>query len=207
MTYIWGQTGSGKTYLADQVQLKYPRVLVADAGHFDFSVHYVYSVDELINTLERLDAFGTFRPFRLGYNFKPHEYDLFFDIGNRLENTLLLGEEAHRFDLAELPAYQWWIFEGRHIANDGLFLSPAPVDMPTDLRRQMTQLVSFRQILPGDVKRLADMVGDLAYDVPNFSGPPDDPPHPYLIWNVGQFPVIVKPGEACYGVLDRPLTK
>lgn len=188
---VLGQNGCGKSWLCGQEVKAHSRVLVCDAGYRDYAVEYADTFPELIDRLEKYNAFGTFRPFRLGYKFKPHEYDLFFQTGKELKNVLLVGEEAHRFVIEELPHYAEAILEGRHHGVSMIMNSPAPVDLPTDLRRACTHFVSFRQIMPSDLDWISKIVGDAAYSLKDIAGPDVDdekitPPFPSLRWRSGR---------------------
>lgn len=182
VTIVIGQTGSGKSFWSNEYLKTKPRVLVATAGFKDFDVTYVESYEGLISYLEQHDAFGTFKPFRVGYHFRPEEENLYFETLLALKNTLGVAEEAERFHPMFLPAYQEVIYRGRHDGIELLCVSLAPKDMPTAVRRQCTRMICFRQIMPTDIDWISEVVGDAALKLPELSGPPSKPPHPYLLW-------------------------
>lgn len=178
---IFGQTGSGKSYLARELARSYHRVLIADSGFGDFApIEEAPTYDDLLKKLEGWKAFEG-KPFRVSYDFRPEEYPLAFSTVLYLRDTLLVLEEGDRFD-ATLDEYREVIFRGRHYGVHILIISLHPRAIPTDLRRQATKIISFRQIFPDDLDWLAEMMGDEAYKLVDFPGPPSAPPHPYMIW-------------------------
>ncbi len=197
---VLGQNGCGKSFLCGEEIKARSRVLVCDAGHRDYGIEYVENFPALIDKLEGYKAFGSLRPFRLGYKFKPEEYDLFFETAKQLGNVLAVGEEAHRFEIDELPHYAEMILEGRHYGVSMLLNSPAPVDLPTDLRRATTHFISFRQIMPSDLDWISKIIGDDAYHLKDIAGPDVDnekitPPFPYVRWTSSTGAVWIVPDK------------
>lgn len=191
---IFGQTGSGKSYLARSMAREYGRVLVADAGFGDYSpIEEVQSYDSL---LERLKSYGAFdgRPFRLSYDFRPIEFELPFSTVLNLRDTMLVLEEGDRFD-PEMDDFGEVIFRGRHYGISILCVSLHPRSISTELRRQATKIISFRQIFPDDIQWLAEVVGDEAYRLAELPGPPEKPPHPYLLWTQSDGAKIIGSNE------------
>lgn len=206
VTIVLGQTGSGKTYWATQYLKKYPRVLIADAGFSEFGVPEASSYNSLLDSLEDRKAFKTHRPFRISYDFRPHEYGAPFEIAMQAGDTLLVLEEADRFSEVVRdeenkivyagvndPFYKEAIYRGRHYGTSLLFISLSPRAIPTEVRRQATQIVSFSQVFPDDIDWLAEVVGDSAFELSTISGPPQKPPHPYLHWTKRDGAKIIRP--------------
>lgn len=181
VTLVLGQTGSGKTYWANEFMQEHPRVLIADAGFEDFDATYVYNYPDLVEYLQDHETFNSGRVFRIGYDFPPGEHDLIFSTALELRDLLLVLEEADRFDFS-LPDYQNVVYRGRHFGISLLLVSLSPRNIPTEVRRQATRIVSFRQIFPDDIKWLAEIIGEDAYKLVELTGPPEKPPHPYLLW-------------------------
>lgn len=196
VTIVLGQTGSGKTFWSSEFVRTHPRVLIADAGFDEFGVPSFPEYDGLLNYLDERKAFGTKRPFRAAYNFRPEEFALAFDTALRLGDTLLVLEEADRFSevIRDVdnrivyggsadPDYRECLYRGRHYGVSLLLISLSPRAIPTEVRRQATRIVSFRQMFPTDVDWLSDVVGPEAEKLPTLPGPPARPPHPYLLWD------------------------
>lgn len=201
VTLVFGQTGSGKTYWANEFIRKHPRVLIADAGFAEFDVVECESYPRLVDFLEDRKAFGSHRPFRASYDFRPDEYGLAFDTALRLRDCLLVLEEGDRFSqehgddyLGKTdPSYQEAVYRGRHFGLSLLFISLHPRSLPTEVRRQATRIVSFRQIFPDDIDWLSEIMGPEAEKLITLPGPPAKPPHPYLLWTAQTGAHIVSP--------------
>lgn len=204
---IIGQTGSGKSWLANHAfVLAEPRVLIAGAGFSEFSCVEAESLSDLIDKLEEKEAFGTSRPFRICYDFPPEEYSEFWRIALALGNCLAVCEESDRYaeaiydeDGARLYAgmndknYREVVYRGRHYGVGVLLIALSPKAIPTEGRRQLTRLISFRQIFPDDVDWMYKVVGETAYELPGLKGPPSKPPNPYLDWSPASGARIVQP--------------
>lgn len=189
---IFGQTGSGKTFHARELARTYPRVLVATPYPEDFSpIPYVTDYGDLLAYLENVRAFQG-APFRVSYDFRPEELDLAPATALRLPSSLLVLEEGDRFDIDE-PELSEVIFRGRHSAISVLYISLHPRICPTEIRRQATKIISYRQIFPDDVAWLAEVVGEEAFKLPELSGPPNKPPNPYLYWTQSEGAKIIYP--------------
>ena len=191
---IFGQTGCGKTTLASKIIAEYPRVFVADAGFRDYpGVRYTESYEELLASMENAQAFGTHRPFRLAYVFLPQEYPMTFATATAAKNCLLVLEEGDRFDVDATDGYIDYIFRGRHYGGSLLWVGLHPRACPTEVRRQATRIISFKQIFPDDLDHLAEIIGDDAYKLPGLGGPPNSPPHEYLEWTSQAGSKFIKP--------------
>lgn len=184
---ILGQTGSGKTFRARQLALGLHRVLVADSGFGDFRpIEACGGFEQLLVRLEDLCAFsGHWAPFRLSCDFSPGvdpaDNDRPFAAALELGNCWLFLEEADRFSFDSFH-YRECVYRGRHYGVSLCAVSLRPRDLPTDLRAQATQIISYRQILPADLDWLAEVMGKDAYQLAELPGPPAPPPHPCGIW-------------------------
>lgn len=187
-----GQTGSGKTYGSAQHFAQCPRAIVAECSFKEFPAVRFEEFPDLVVYLDKLRAFeNPHVPFRVSYTPRKSEYPLIFEAALELSNCWLFLEEADRFgDPEETPGYDEIITRGRHYGIHIEALATHPFNLPVDLRRQCTSLVSYRQIEPRDVKWIADLVGPSAYELPKLEGPgrlPNgqmlQPPFPYLEWD------------------------
>jgi hypothetical protein len=204
---IIGQTGSGKTFLANnEFVTKEPRVLIAGAGFDEFSCVQAENLSHLVDLLEEKEAFKTNRPFRVCYDFPPEDYSQFWRIALALGNCLAVCEESDRYaevvydeDGARMYGgmndsyYREVVYRGRHYGVGVLLIALSPKAIPTEGRRQLTRLISFRQIFPDDVEWLYKVVGEEAYKLPALAGPPHSPPNPYLDWTPASGARIVQP--------------
>ena len=196
---IFGQTGCGKTYLARQIARSRNRVLVADAGFQDFApIPSAPDYDTLLSSLNQSKAFNG-GAFRIAYDFRREEYPLIFATALELRGSTLVIDEADRLDISDYY-YQEALYRGRHYGLSLVFVALQPTSIPTDVRRQATCIVAFRQLLPADVDWLSQIVGETAFQLPSISGPPNPPPHSCLFWTQAQGAQIVPPGG-----LDRLL--
>ncbi len=206
VTLILGQTGSGKTYHAAQFIKKHPRVLVADCGFEEFGVPMAETYDDLLDRMEGRRAFGTHRPYHLGYEFRPNQYAYAFETALNAKDTLLVLEEADRFSEvvrdeenhvvyagANDNFYKEAVYRGRHYGLSLLLISLSPRAIPTEVRRQATRIISFSQVFPDDLDWLAEVVGEEAYTLAELPGPPQRPPHPYLLWTKKDGSKIIRP--------------
>lgn len=204
--FILGQTGSGKSFLADQLQQREPRVLIAGCGFDEFRAEPAESWADLIRRLDERQAFGSRRPFRICYSPRPEEFGAFFELAVKLGHVHLVLEEGDRFSEAEYDEegelvyagkgdhwYKEAVTRGRHYALGFTMIALRHTAFPTLGKSQLTELVSFRQVLPDDVKWVRDVAGDLALELPTLPGPPSPPPHPYLRWTPTEGAVIVRP--------------
>ena len=196
---ILGQTGSGKTFAARALALGCSRVLIADSGFGDYApIPTSESYEDMLTTLDALRAFDGVSPFRLALDFEPGlddlDHDRPFATALSLKHCWLIIEEADRFSF-ESHYYREAVYRGRHMGLSLCAVSLSPKDLPTDLRRQATKIISYRQIMPADLDWLAEIMGPDAYKLAELPGPPAVPPHPYGLWTPAaglQFPALQK---------------
>lgn len=192
---IFGQTGSGKTYEAKRIFESCPRAVVAEAGFDEFPALTFQTYPELVLHLDRLGAFENKRtPFRVSYTPLISEHGLIFDLSLELQDCWLFLEEADRFDdPRQFPEYDEVITRGRHYGVSICALGLHPYKLPKELRRQATKIICFRQTERSDIEWIAEHVGELAYQLPELSGPPMRPPNAYLYWTPYEGAKIIKP--------------
>lgn len=183
ITLVLGQTGSGKTHMARQLIKLLPRVLIIDAGFNEFDATAFDNIEDLFNYCRDGGYFKSGRPFRISYTPYPCDYEALFLLACELGDTTLVLEEADRFSFEEIDSYQTAIIRGRHYGLSLICLALHPYLLPKELRRQCTNLYSFRQTEPSDIAYITEIVGLAAERLPELSGPPKAPPHPYLIWS------------------------
>lgn len=183
VTLIFGQTGSGKTTAARQLLSSCPRALVVDAGFGEFPARMFSEFIPLIEHLDAIRAFPTgparpsFVPFRVAYAPRSWEHGPIFSAALELQNLTLFLEEADRFDDPRLfPEYDEIITRGRHFGISIVAVGLHPFKLPTELRRQATAVIAFRQIAPDDIKYLQEIIGDAALTLP------DLPPFHKIVW-------------------------
>lgn len=162
-------------------------MLIADAGFGDYApILSSPSYDSLLSDLDSEGAFGSRAPFRHAYDFEPGtdpaDNERPFAVALSAGNCALILEEADRFDLASSEHYRECVYRGRHYGVSIVALSLTPKDLPTDLRRQATRIISFRQVMPADLDWLSEVMGEKAYELAALPGPPSPPPHPALCW-------------------------
>lgn len=166
---ICGQTGSGKSYYAKKIVKNIPRCLVIDAGFREFeNTIFFDNVDDLIEALQKRNA-ETDKDvcFNFGITPFPDEYEAIFDIAIACGNLTLVLEESDRFD-EKIFSYQDIITRGRHYGVSILAIAPHPYNFPKDLRRQLTEVISFRQTEESDLDYLSDVIGPEIYQVRDF---------------------------------------
>lgn len=159
---VLGQTGSGKTVWAKNYIGTKNRVIILDAGFDEYNCHSVSTFQELVGYVSGKSF------FRVSYSPMSYEYPLMFDLARIVGNCHLLIEEADRLDDPRtFFEYDEAISRGRHYGVSLIAVSFYPAKIPAMLRRQTTRLISFRQIEPRDLDYIAEIIGDLAYDLPN----------------------------------------
>ena len=166
---ICGQTGSGKTHFAREIVKSLPRCLVIDSGFQEFeNTIFFDNIESLISSLkDRSAETDKEARFNLGYTPLPYEYESMFDIAIACGNLTLVLEEADRFD-EKIFSYQDIITRGRHYGISILAIAPHPYNFPKDLRRQLTEVISFRQTEESDLDYLSDVIGEEIYQVRDF---------------------------------------
>lgn len=177
---ILGKTGSGKTTLARQFVRQLPRALILDSGFCEFPADNFATMRQLH---EHLDAHGgAGGRFRASYTPLKKDVSTLFrwarELGRPEEITLVL-EECDRFPTAESAAgFEELIQRGRHYGVNMLCLTTHPYAVDIDLRRQATEIFSFRQHEPADIKWLSSVMP--AAVVEKISGLGD---YEYICWN------------------------
>ncbi len=167
---ICGQTGSGKSTYARSVVAGLARAIILDAGFREFEAVHLDSLDDLLSSVESRRGLDDLEaPFRVSYTPLTDEYNLCFRLASAVGNVTLVLEEADRFAERDLPAYEEIIARGRHRGVSILAIAPHPYNFPKNLRRQLTRVVSFRQVEESDLDYLADAVGDEIYCVRDFA--------------------------------------
>jgi hypothetical protein len=189
---ILGKTGSGKTTLARRFVRALPRALILDNGFLEYPAVHFTDINELHSYLDAAGSKGG--NFRAGFTPIRSQYSTLFtwarEIGAAEEMTLVL-EECDRFPTIEAQLqFEEIVQRGRHYGVNVLALTTFPYAVDIDLRRQATEIYTFRQHEPQDLKWLsAVMAGDTLNDVMNLGD------YEYLHW-------IAKTGAS-----DRAFTK
>jgi len=173
---IFGQTGSGKTTWLKEELARRPRVLLLDADFEELPVAYFDGIPALVYYLQGRNCFGTLVPFRASCTPQPWDYETGFETALALKNVDLVLEEADRFDVEHLDAYAEVIVRGRHHGVGLLAASLHPFAISKEVRRQATRVISFRQTDPEDLRWISFLVGDAAWDLPDY------PAHEFLDW-------------------------
>jgi len=154
---ILGQTGSGKTTLAREYVKSMSRALILDNGFCEFPAVEFLDIQSLH---EHLDSHGNAGGnFRASYTPLRSQIPTLFtwarELGQAEELTLVL-EECDRFPTAESKAhFEELVQRGRHYGVHILGLTTHPYAVDIDLRRQATEIISFRQHEPNDLKWLS----------------------------------------------------
>ena len=154
---ILGKTGSGKTTLARQFVKTLPRALILDNGFCEFPAESFLNIEDLHNYLDENGAVGG--NFRAGFTPLRAQVSTLFqwarELGNAEEMTLVL-EECDRFPTPESALYfEELVQRGRHFGVHLLGLTTHPYAVDIDLRRQATEIYTFRQHEPADLKWLS----------------------------------------------------
>lgn len=163
---VLGKTGSGKTTLARQFVKGLPRALIIDNGFCEFPAVQFLNVQDLHDYLDGYGGPGgnfraSFTPLRRDV---PTLFQWAREIGNAEEMTLVL-EECDRFPTAEsAPAFEELVQRGRHYGVHLLGLTTHPYAVNIDLRRQATEIYTFRQHEPNDLRWLAAVMTPDALD-------------------------------------------
>lgn len=177
---ILGKTGSGKTTLARQFVKQLTRALILDSGFCEFPAHNFRTMRELHKYLDAHGGAGG--NFRASYTPLKKDISTLFrwsrEIGLAEELTLVL-EECDRFPTPESAAgFEELIQRGRHYGVHMLCLTTHPYAVDIDLRRQATEIYSFRQHEPADIKWLSSVMP--ASIVEQIAGLGD---YQYICWN------------------------
>lgn len=165
---ILGKTGSGKTTLARRFVRTLPRALIFDNGFSEFPAVHFTDIKELHEYLAIVGSKGG--NFRAGFTPTAAEFGMIFtwalELGNAEAVTLVL-EECDRFPTPECKTqFQEVMQRGRHYGVNVLALTTFPYSVDVDLRRQATEIYSFRQHEPRDLKWLSDvMAGDILDEI------------------------------------------
>jgi superfamily II DNA or RNA helicase len=163
---ILGKTGSGKTTLARQFVTGLPRALILDNGFCEFPAVPFLNIQDLHAYLDANGGQGG--NFRAGFTPLRAQVATIFqwarEIGNAEEMTLVL-EECDRFPTPESALYfEELVQRGRHFGVHLLGLTTHPYAVDIDLRRQATEIFTFRQHEPADLKWLSAVMTPEALD-------------------------------------------
>lgn len=163
---ILGKTGSGKTTLGREFVNCLPRALIIDKGFLEFSARHFLDLDELHKYLDQRGGPGG--NFRASISPRKSDYDQLFrwalELGQAEEITLVL-EECDRFPTPDSQETFSDITErGRHFGVHVLSLGTHPCGVDIDLRRQATEIYSFRQHEPADIKWLTAVMPSAAME-------------------------------------------
>lgn len=165
---INGQTGSGKSYLAARLFEQEDRAVVAESGFSEFPAKSFRTFTAMMDYLAGLGAFTDKSvPFRVSYSPRLGEEPFMFRLALELGFCSLWLEEADRFgDPKQVRDYNEVVTRGRHYGVSLVVIATNPVRIPTEVRRQATRIISFRQFHPADVAALAEIMGPAAEEVP-----------------------------------------
>lgn len=177
---ILGKTGSGKTTLARQLVRALPRCLILDNGFQEFTARHFTDISQLHDHLDINAVAG--EEFKAAFTPLKSQYDTLFrwavEVGNEEAITLVL-EECDRFPTpASAALFDEIVQRGRHYGVNLLALTTFPYAVNIDLRRQATEIFTFRQHEPADIKWLsAVMPGEAISQVQQLGD------YEYLRWN------------------------
>lgn len=139
-----------------------------DSGFGEYQNSIFNDFGEMIDELKNRDAFINKEAFfNFSYTPYPDEYDLIFKTAWDLGNLTILLEESDRFD-ETIPSFLEIIVRGRHKGVSIIAVAPHPYNFPKDLRRQLTDIISFRQTEESDLDYLSDAMGPEIYKVRDF---------------------------------------
>lgn len=177
---ILGKTGSGKTTLARQFVSQLPRVLIIDSGFCEFPAQNFTTLRDLHKYLDNHGGAGG--NFRASFTPLKKDIPVLFrwarELGKPEEITLVL-EECDRFPTPDSAAlFEDIIQRGRHYGVNMICLTTHPYAVDIDLRRQATEIYSFRQHEPADIKWLGQIMP--AHVVGSIIGLGD---YEYIRWN------------------------
>lgn len=176
---VLGKTGSGKTTWAKNFIRGLSRVIILDAGFGDYEAEECPDLHTLIEKVEKASNNGR-GFFRYSYTPRANESAFIFDLARLVGPCWVVIEEADRLgDARFMPEYDEVISRGRHYGVSLLAISLYPYKLPSDLRRQATRLISFRQHEPRDIDYLYDVIGE------DVSRLPELPQYHYLDWKAG----------------------
>lgn len=153
---IFGKTRSGKTTLAKEFVNALPRALILDNGFLEFNARHFLELPDLHEYLDKRGGIGG--NFRASFSPRKSHYDQLFrwaiELGAPEEITLVL-EECDRFPTPDSQESFSDITErGGHYGVHILALATHPSGCDIDIRRQATEIYSFRQHEPADIKWL-----------------------------------------------------
>lgn len=176
---ILGPTGSGKTTIARELVRTIPRALILDAGFTEYSSVHVFELADLYKYLQEAAQPG--KSFKVSYTPIEPDYATCFEWARAIgeaEDVTLVMEEADRFPTPEsMAAFMELVTRGRHYGVHLLALSTYPFNMSIALRRQATEIYSFRQHEPRDLKWLGDVM-----DMDTLANIEDLGEYEYLRW-------------------------
>jgi len=176
---ILGKTGSGKTTLARRFVRSLPRALIFDNGFAEFPAVHFTDINELHNYLAI--AGGKGGNFRAGFTPVESQYSTLLtwalELGNAEAVTLVL-EECDRLPTPECQdKFSEVVQRGRHWGTHILGLTTFPYAVNADLRRQATEIYTFRQHEPRDLRWFSEvMAGDTLQEIANLGE------YEYLRW-------------------------
>ncbi len=163
---ILGKTGSGKTTLARQLVRGLNRCIILDNGFQEFTAPHFTDIAALhdyldINAIAGEDFKAAFTPLK-------SQYETLFrwalEIGNEEAITLVL-EECDRFPTpASADIFEEIVQRGRHYGVNLIALATFPFNVNIDLRRQATEICTFQQHEPADIKWLSAVMPGEAID-------------------------------------------
>lgn len=158
---VLGQTGSGKTTWAKNYVNTLHRSIILDAGFNEYNAHTVDNFPALVDHVSKRSF------FRVSYTPLNYEMPLMFDLTRVVGNCHLILEEADRLDdPRQFIEYDEVITRGRHYGISLVGVSLYPAKLPPMLRRQVTRLITFRQIEPRDIDYIAEIIGPIADKLP-----------------------------------------
>ena len=153
---ILGQTGSGKSFLTAKIRQKAKRLLTLDPkGEYSGQVFYDFVTLATFISDKNLWDKGNFNAvarFRSQIDERS-----FFRMANTMSNFLLCIDEAEIYldprksdeHFMEMVRY------GRHQNISILAVARRIPEISIDFRAMATNIISFKQIEPGDLKHLA----------------------------------------------------
>lgn len=154
---VFGRTGSGKSYLVKTVLLKdYNRIVIIDTQfEYDGLIFYDFM------SLSEYHLTNSPESFKYVCRFKNDtDIEYLFKWCYAVGNLVLVVEEAEQYinPYAKSSNFLYLVRYGRHKAVSIIGIARRLSELSTDFKAQVNEIISFKQVLPLDIK-LAEQLG------------------------------------------------